>query len=176
MKAQDLGEVYVSKLKDLYDAENQIVAVLPKMAKAASSADLEGAFQRHLELSKQQVKRLDRVFEMLGVSPGNRQCAGARGLLEECEDLMRENSQGAPLDAALIASAQSLSHYQMAGYGSVQTWARDLGQSAAADLLQETLEEETQADEELTEIAETVVNPEAGAVGAAEDEVEPKLE
>jgi ferritin-like metal-binding protein YciE len=163
MQMQSLDEVYMNKLKDLYDAENQIVDALPKMAKAASSEDLKAAFEKHLEQTKGQIGRLDEVFEMLGVSAGNRQCVGMRGLLEEGEELLNGQEGGPALDAALIAAAQSVEHYEIAGYGSVQTWARELGQLEAADLLEETLEEERETDESLTEIAESLVNPDAGA-------------
>ncbi len=163
MRMQSLDEVYMNKLKDLYDAENQIVEALPKMAKAASSADLKETLQKHLDETKGQIARLDEVFEILGASAGNRQCVGMRGLLEEGEELLNGQEGGPALDAALIAAAQSVEHYEIAGYGSVQTWARELGQLEAADLLEETLEEEREADESLTEIAETIVNPDAGA-------------
>jgi ferritin-like metal-binding protein YciE len=163
MQMQSLDEVYMNKLKDLYDAENQIVEALPKMGRAASSEDLKEAFQKHLEQTKGQIGRLDEVFEMLGASAGNRQCVGMRGLLEEGKELLNGQEQGAALDAALIAAAQSVEHYEIAGYGSAQTWARELGQSEAADLLEETFEKEIETDENLTEIAETLVNRDAGA-------------
>ena len=172
MKMATLEEVYVDKLRDLYDAEEQIVKALPKMAKAASMPDLQEAFQKHLEQTKAQIMRLDEVFETLGASPDGKQCKGMRGLLEEGEELLTEGEQGSALDAALIAAAQSVEHYEIAGYGSAQTWARQLGQTQVADLLEETLEEEEQTDEDLTEIAEALVNPEAGGEQEIEEENE----
>ena len=164
MELITLDGVYVDKLKDLYNAEEQIVAALPKMSRAASSAALQEAFQKHLEQTKGQITRLDQVFEMLGANGGGGQCAGMRGLLEEGEELLDSQEQGPALDAALIATAQSVEHYEIAGYGSAQTWARQLGHTQAADLLEETLQEEKEADAELTDIAETLVNPEASGI------------
>jgi len=172
MKMQSLDEVYMNKLKDLYDAENQIVDALPKMGQAASSAELKDALRKHLEQTKGQVIRLEEIFDMLGASAGNRHSSGIRGLLQEGDDLVNEQEQGPALDAALIAAAQSVEHYEIAGYGAAQTWARQLGQREAADLLEETLEEERQTDEELTEIAETLVNVEANREVDEEEEEE----
>ena len=172
MKTATLEEVYVEKLKDLYDAEEQIVKGLPKMAKAASTPALQEAFEKHLEQTKGQIMRLDKIFESLGASADGKQCVGMRGLLEEGEELLSEQQAGPALDAALIAAAQSVEHYEMAGYGSAQTWARQLGYGQAADLLEETLEEEEQTDQDLTEIAETLVNPDAGGDADEEDEDE----
>lgn len=179
MKTATLEEVYVDKLRDLYDAEEQIVKALPKMAKAAWTPALQEAFQRHLEQTKGQVVRLDQVFETLGASSDGKQCAGMRGLLEEGEELLTGQEQGPALDAALIAAAQSVEHYEIAGYGSAQTWARQLGQTQVAHLLEETLEEEEQTDEDLTEIAETLVNPETSGneeIDEEEDEATEELE
>ena len=172
MQMQTLDEVYMNKLKDLYDAENQIIEALPKMGRAAASEELKEAFLKHLEQTKGQLMRLDEVFDMLGASAGNRQCVGMRGLLEEGEDLLNGQERGPALDAALIAAAQSVEHYEIANYGSVQTWARELGHTEAADLLEETLEEERQADEELTELAETLINPGASTTDEIDAESE----
>src|SRR5205823_556277 len=136
-----LEQIYLGKLQDLYDAENQILGALPKMAKATSLADLQEAFERHLEQTKGQVKRLDQVFKELGEHAGGKTCMGMEGLLKEGEELLAEREKGPALDAALIAAAQAVEHYEIAGYGSAHTWARQLGRDRAADLLEETLEE-----------------------------------
>lgn len=176
MKVQSLDELYVKKLTDLYDAENQIVGALPKMARAASSPELRDALERHVEQTKGQIKRLDQVFDMLGASSGNKQCMGMRGLLEEGKELLSKRLHGTPLDAALIAAARSVEHYEIAYYGSLQSWARDLGQSAAADLLEETLEEEMQADDELNDIAETIISSNGEVEEEEEEEEEEEYE
>jgi ferritin-like metal-binding protein YciE len=166
----DLEQIYGKKLNDLYDAEKQIIAALPKMSKAASSSDLKEAFEKHLEQTKGHVMRLDEIFERGAEREQDKTCKGMEGLLKEGEELLNEEEQGPALDVALIAAAQSVEHYEMAGYGSAQTWARQLGHKEAANLLEETLEEEKETDAELTEIAEALVNPEAG--GTAEEDLE----
>ncbi len=158
MKLTTLENLFVEELKDLYDGEKQITKALPRMAKAASSRELTTAFERHLEQTKEHVERLERVFDELGKSPGRKKCEGIAGLVEEGKEVMK-NSVGADpavRDAALIASAQRIEHYEMAGYGTVRTWAEQLGLSAAARLLQQTLDEEKTADKKLSEIANTV--------------------
>ena len=176
MPAESLQEVYREKLQDLYDAENQIIAALPKMANATSSSELQEAFQHHLEQTKGQVKRLEQVFKQLGEHAEGKKCLGMEGLLKEGEELLDDQGKGSALDAALIAAAQSVEHYEIAAYGSAQTWARQLGQDQAADLLEETLEEEKQTDADLSEIAETLVNPEAGGDSEEEEEDEEEEE
>jgi ferritin-like metal-binding protein YciE len=168
VKADFLEQIHVDKLKDLYDAEKQIIGALPKMANAASLSDLKEALQKHLEQTKGQVMRLDKIFSGNGERDGGKSCAGMQGLLEEGEELLKQQQKGPALDAALIAAAQSVEHYEMAGYGSAQTWARQPGRTQHASLLEETLEKEKDADAELTEIAQTLVNPEAS--GTAEEE------
>ena len=161
MKLASLHDLYVEELKDLYSAENQLLKALPKMAKAASAPDLRTAFQDHLEETRGQVQRLERIFKKLNASPKGKKCKAMEGLIEEGNEVMREDGEPAVLDAALIAAAQRVEHYEMAGYGCVRTYARLLGYEDAANLLQETLDEERAADKKLTELAETVINVEA---------------
>jgi ferritin-like metal-binding protein YciE len=161
MKLGSLHDLYVDELKDLYNAENQLLKALPKMAKAASAPDLRTAFQDHLEETRGQVQRLERIFKKLNASPKGKKCKAMEGLIEEGNEVMGEDGEPAVLDAALIAAAQRVEHYEIAGYGCVRTYARLLGYEDAANLLQETLDEEGAADKKLTELAETVINVEA---------------
>jgi ferritin-like metal-binding protein YciE len=164
MKLGSLQELYVEELKDLYSAENQLLQALPKMAKAASSSDLRTAFEDHLEQTRDQVERLEKIFKKLDASPKGKKCKAMEGLIEESNELLTDEAEPAVLDAALIAAAQRVEHYEMAGYGSVRTFARLLRDQEAADLLQETLDEEEAADKKLTELAETTINVEANEV------------
>jgi ferritin-like metal-binding protein YciE len=162
MALDSLHDLYVNELKDLYNAENQLLKALPKVAKAASNPDLKAAIEEHLEVTRGQVERLDRVFDELGVSPKGKKCKAMEGLIEEGKEVMEEEGEDAVIDAALIAAAQRVEHYEMAGYGCVRTFARLLGYENAAQLLQETLDEEGEADKKLTELAETGINIGAG--------------
>lgn len=164
MKLDSLQDLYVDELKDLYNAEHQLLKALPKMAKAASAPELRKAFERHLKETEGQIKRLDRIFKKLDTNPKGKKCKAMEGLIEEGKDLMAEEADPAVMDAALIAAAQRVEHYEMAGYGCVRTYARLLGYDDAADLLQQTLDEEGATDHKLTELAETVINVEAQAV------------
>lgn len=156
MKLTTLDDLLLEELKDLNDAEKQITKALPKMAKAASSGELAQAFRDHLEETKGQIARLEQVFELLGKKAGRKKCEAMEGLLEEGAEMMKEDADPDVLDAALIAAAQRVEHYEMAGYGCVRTWCQVLGHSDAARLLQETLDEEGSADKKLTEIAESL--------------------
>ena len=169
MAIATLHDLYVEELKDLYNAEHQILKALPKMAKAASHEELAQAFKDHLAETKTQVERLEKIFKKLGVSPKGKHCKAMEGLLEEGKDIMAEDAEPAVLDAALIAAAQRVEHYEMAGYGCVRTFARLLGYDEAADLLQETLDEEGSTDKHLTDLAESVINAEAVAPMAIDD-------
>ena len=162
-KVNSLKELFVEELKDIYDAENQIVKALPKMVKATSTPELRQAFSEHLEKTKGHVQRLEQVFSQLGEEPKAKKCDGIRGIIEEGEDVIREGSEGPVRDAGLIAGAQRVEHYEMAVYGSLKTWAGQLGQSEAATLLEETLNEEKEADHTLTQIAASGVDTEAAA-------------
>ena len=166
MKLKTLHDLYIDELKDLYSAEHQLLKALPKMAKAASDSQLAKAFTGHLTETKGQVERLEKIFKKLDVSPRGKTCKAMEGLLEEGKEVMAEDADPTVMDAALIAAAQRVEHYEMAGYGCVRTFARLLGYEEAADLLQETLDEEGAADKKLTKLAETVINVEAVAPGA----------
>jgi ferritin-like metal-binding protein YciE len=161
MSLDSLQSLYVSELKDLYSAEHQLLKALPKMVKAATSPKLAEAFAAHLEETKGQVERLDEVFQELGVSPKGKKCKAMEGLIEEAAELMKEDAEPAVLDAALIAAAQRVEHYEMAGYGCVRTYAQSLGFTKSAALLQKTLDEEGAADKKLTKLAEGGINAEA---------------
>jgi ferritin-like metal-binding protein YciE len=156
MKLETLHDLYVDELKDLYNAEHQLVEALPKMAKAATAPRLAAAFTSHLAETKGHVERLEKIFKKLDASPKGKTCKAMKGLLEEGKELMDENAEPSVMDAALIAAAQRVEHYEMAGYGSVRTFAHLLGEDQAAKLLQETLDEEGAADKKLTKLAETL--------------------
>lgn len=161
MKMDSLKDLYVEQLKDLYSAENQILEALPKMADKASHPELKKAFQEHEQVTRDQVRRLEQVFDDLGAKPSGHHCKGMEGLLKEGEELMRERADADVLDAGLITAAQRVEHYEIAGYGTVRTYARSLGLDNQADLLQQTLDEEGSTDHRLTRLAEQVVNPDA---------------
>jgi ferritin-like metal-binding protein YciE len=163
MKLRSLQELYVEELKDLYSAESQLLTALPKMAKAASAPQLNKAFKDHLKETEGQVRRLETIFEKLGTSPKGKKCKAMEGLIEEGKETISEDADPSIKDAALIAAAQRVEHYEMAGYGCARTYARLLGHDDAADLLQETLDEEGSADKKLTKLAETVINIKAAA-------------
>jgi ferritin-like metal-binding protein YciE len=168
-ETQTLKDLYRDELRDVYDAENQIVKALPKMVKAASSSELEKALQEHLDKTKGHLRRLDQVFKSMGEKPKRKTCEGLKGLLEEGKELMEEDAEPAVMDAGLIAGAQRVEHYEMAAYGSLRTWAEQLGEEEAVGLLEQTLEEEKEADQILSEIAMTV-NPEAAEGESVEPE------
>jgi ferritin-like metal-binding protein YciE len=153
MAAENLHELFVDELKDIYDAEKQLTKALPKMAKAADSAVLRAAFEEHLEITRMQVNRLEEVFKSLGMAARGKPCEGMKGLIEEGQEKMEELEQGATLDAALIASAQKVEHYEIATYGTLATFAEIMGHQDAKDLLGQTLDEEKEADEKLTQVA-----------------------
>jgi ferritin-like metal-binding protein YciE len=159
MSAENLQELFVEEVRDIYDAEKQLVKALPKMAKAAESAELRSAFEEHLEITRAHVGRLEEVFKGLGMPARGKTCEGMKGLIEEGQEAMEE-MEGTVLDAALIASAQKVEHYEIATYGTLATFAEVLGLEDAKDLLGQTLDEEKEADEKLTQIA-SQINPEA---------------
>jgi ferritin-like metal-binding protein YciE len=156
MTKEALKELYIDELKDLYSAETQLTKALPKMAKAASSEDLRQAFEDHLEQTKGHVERLQQVFEMLDEKPTGKKCLGMEGLVKEGAEVMGEDFEDAVMDAALISAAQRVEHYEIAGYGTVCAFADQLGESDQASLLRETLEEEKETDEKLTELAQEI--------------------
>ena len=160
-KMRTLEDAYVDLLKDLYSAEKQLIKALPKMAKNASSSDLQKAFQDHLRQTEGQVERIERIFSDMDGSPRGKKCVGMEGLIEEGNELLKEDTEPEVLDAGLIAAAQKVEHYEIAGYGTARAWAERLGYDKAARLLQQTLDEESMANEKLTQIAESHVNMEA---------------
>jgi ferritin-like metal-binding protein YciE len=160
-KMATLEDLYTDLLKDLYSAEKQLVKALPKMAKNAQSPDLQKAFQEHLRQTEGHVDRIERIFSDMDGSPRGKKCVGMEGLIEEGSELLQEDVDPDVLDAGLIAAAQKVEHYEIAGYGTARAWAERLGYDKAARLLQETLEEESMANEKLTRIAESHVNMEA---------------
>jgi ferritin-like metal-binding protein YciE len=169
MKLETLRDLFIDELKDAYDAETQIVKALPKMAKAATSPELQWLFREHLEQTRGHVKRLEQIFRSIGESARRKPCEGMKGLLEEGKQLMEEEAEEAVRDAGLIAGAQRVEHYEMAAYGSLKRWATALGEEEAAALLEQTLDEEKAADEKLSEIGESSVNAKA-AQGAGRPE------
>lgn len=171
MKIESLRELYVEELKDLYSAENQLLKALPKMAKAATAPELRKGFEKHLAETKEQVARLEAIFNDLDESPKGKKCKAMEGLVEEGSEVIEEDMDEDVRDAALIAAAQRVEHYEIAGYGCVRTYAELLGESKAAKLLQKTLDEEGNTDKALTALAEAI-NLEAEDAEDEEDESE----
>jgi ferritin-like metal-binding protein YciE len=161
MNLETLKDLYVEELRDLYNAENQLIKALPKMAKGASSDELKEAFEKHLEQTKGHVQRLEQVFEELGEKTKGKTCQAMKGLIEEGSEVLKADGEDSVLDAAIIVAAQKVEHYEIASYGSVRTFAQLLGQDKSAELLQQTLDEESEANELLNKLAEDIVNPEA---------------
>jgi len=163
MQLESLSDLYITLLKDIYNAEKQLVKALPKMAKAATSEDLKEAFENHLEETKKQVERLDQVFTDLGKRASGETCEAMEGLVKEAQELIDKDIEDEVLDAGLIASAQKVEHYEIASYGTACEYARVLGHKKQEKLLAETLKEEKNADKLLTELAETSINAMAKA-------------
>jgi ferritin-like metal-binding protein YciE len=161
MKIETLRDLYVEQLHDLYSAETQLVKALPKMAKAASHPQLQSAFQEHLTQTQTQVQRLEQIFQKIGANPKDQTCKGMEGLIEEGTEMIKMKGDPAAIDAGLIAAAQRVEHYEIAGYGCVHTYAQQLGEQQDAKLLKQTLDEEGQADKKLTQLAEQIINLEA---------------
>jgi ferritin-like metal-binding protein YciE len=161
MHMQDLQDLYVEELRDLYNAEKQLVKALPKMAKKASHDELKEAFTTHLDETKGHVERLEEIFGKLGKRAGGKTCKAMQGIVEEGKEMMEEDAEPEVLDAALIAAAQRAEHYEIAAYGTVRTYAKLLGDKQAAKLLQSTLDEEGKTDKLLTQIAENSINVDA---------------
>lgn len=161
MELDHLMNLYLEELKDVYSAEHQLLKALPKMAGKASHEELRTAFEDHEAITQEQVKRLDFIFDDLKMSPEGKQCHGMEGLLKEGEEVMGEDADPAVLDAAMIAAAQRVEHYEIAAYGTLRTYANQLGLKEHAKLLQKTLDEEGNTDKLLTRIAERRVNRDA---------------
>ena len=161
MEMDSLRDLYVEELKDVLSAEKQLIKALPKMAKAATHAELRSAFEDHLAVTEEQVRRLETIFDDLGKPARGRKCLGMEGLIAEGKEMMQEDIEAEVLDAALISSAQRVEHYEIAAYGTLRTYARTLGLDNHAQLLQQSLDEEGEADKLLTQIAESTVNVDA---------------
>ncbi len=160
-KLETLKDLFIEELRDLYSAEKQILKALPKMKKAAHAEELKAAFEEHLEQTKGHVARLEQIFETLGEKPTGKTCKAMEGLVEEGSEMIAEKAEPAVKDAGLIAAAQRVEHYEMAGYGTARTFAEHLKMNAAAKQLQATLDEEEATDEKLTTLAESNINLQA---------------
>ena len=161
-----LDELFHDTLKDIYYAEKKILVALPKMAKAAQNEDLSAAFDKHKTETEGQVSRLEQVFELIDEKPQGKKCAAIEGILEEGQEIMKEYKGSPALDAGLLSAAQAVEHYEISRYGTLRTWAQEMGLDRAAKLLQETLDQEEATDRSLTELAEACVNQEAQAEAA----------
>jgi ferritin-like metal-binding protein YciE len=161
MAMESMQDLYLHELKDLYSAEKQILQALPKMAAKANHNELRRTFEEHRETTDEHVRRLETIFDELGRKPGGKKCKGMEGLIEEGRELIEEDADPDVRDAALIGAAQRVEHYEIAGYGTARTYARQLGFNNHVELLQRTLDEEGQTDERLTKLAEGRINREA---------------
>jgi ferritin-like metal-binding protein YciE len=162
MKLENLQQLYLKELRDLYDAENQITEALPKLIESAHNSELKSALREHLQVTKQQISRLEQIFQRLNQKPTGETCKGMKGVIKEGDEIVSAGGDPSTVDAGIISAAQRVEHYEMAGYGTVRTYAKLLGQEEAARLLQETLDEEAEADQTLSQIASSV-NVEARA-------------
>ena len=156
MRKDSLRQLYIDELKDLYNAETQLVKALPKMAKASSNAQLRQAFEEHLRQTSEQVSRLEQIFDLLEEKPTGKKCLGMEGLVKEGSETMQEKYGDAVMDAAIIGAAQRVEHYEIAGYGTARAFAELLGEEEHISLIEQTLEEDKQADEKLTQLAEKI--------------------
>jgi ferritin-like metal-binding protein YciE len=170
MALESLQDLFVNELKDIYNGEKQLTKALPRLARAAESPQLQQAFTKHLRETEAQVDRLEQIFRALGEKPTGKRCKGMEGLVEEGKDILEEEGQEAVLDAALIAAAQKVEHYEIATYGCLITYAKLLGNREAEKLLKQTLAEEEATDEALTALGEGGINQAAVAAGQGEDE------
>lgn len=160
MADKTLKELYIDELRDLYDSENQLIKALPKIAKKADSEELRTGIENNLEQTREHARRLEQIFEVLDESAKGKKCKGMQGIIGEGNEVLREGYEGAVLDCGIIASAQRVEHYEIAAYGTVHEFAQLLGETEAASLLAQTLDEEKETDRKLTEIARTI-NPKA---------------
>ena len=175
MKLETLKDLYIEELKDIYDAEHQILKALPKMTKAATSESLREAFQEHEEVTQGQIDRLDQIFERLGAKAKGKKCKAMEGLVADGQELMDEDAADDVMDAGLIAAAQRVEHYEIAVYGTLRAYAEQLGMDEDAELLQETLDEEKETDDKLTDLATDCINTEAEETeGEGSDTEEPE--
>lgn len=156
MKLKSLQDALLTEIKDLYSAEHQLAEALPKMAKKATNAQLKAGFETHLAETKQQITRLEKVFEVMGETPESQTCKAMKGLVAEGEEIMSEDADSEVMDALLIAAAQKIEHYEIATYGTVCTWAEQLGLTDAKELLGQTLNEEETTDKKLTTLSKSL--------------------
>jgi ferritin-like metal-binding protein YciE len=170
MALETLRDLFLNELRDMYHAEKQLVRALPRMAKAADSDELRQAIQKHHGETEGQVRRLERVFQSLGETAGAKRCQGMQGIVEEGKEILEEDGQEPVIDAAIIAAAQKVEHYEIASYGCLITYADLLGEREASKLLKQTLAEEEATDKALTQLAERSINQAAAAVGAESEE------
>jgi ferritin-like metal-binding protein YciE len=175
-EAGTLHDAFIDELRDTYDAERQLLKALPKLAKASTSPELRAAFESHLEETRGQIERLEQVFESLDEKVRGKHCDGIAGIIEEGKNVMGEEFDDATMDACLIASGQRAEHYEMAAYGTLVAWARAMGHDEAADLLQQTLDEEKATDEKLSALAEGGINQEAASAAHPEESDEEEEE
>jgi ferritin-like metal-binding protein YciE len=176
MEHQALKELYIDELKDIYNAENQLVKALPKMAKAANSDELRTGFEEHLQQTRGHVQRLEQIFKALGEKPSGKKCKGMEGLVAEGQEMMDEDFEDDLMDAALISAAQRVEHYEIAAYGTVRTYAELLGEENAVTLLEQTLQEEKETDQKLTDLASDInvkaMGDESGKASTEEEDEE----
>ena len=170
MELDTLKKLFIEELKDVYSAEKQLVKALPKMANAATNADLKQGFLDHLDETKGQVERIEKIFKLFDMEAKAKTCKAMQGLIEEGEDLIKEKSEASVLDAGLIGAAQKVEHYEIASYGTLRTFAETLGETEAVQLLQATLDEEKATDQKLSELATSVINIEAA--GSDSDDID----
>ena len=171
MPNESVRQLYIDELRDLYNAETQLVKALPKMAKASSNAELRRAFEEHLRQTSEHVSRLEQIFEMLDEKPTGKKCLGMEGLVKEAAETMNEDYEDAVMDAGIIGAAQRVEHYEIAGYGTVRTLAALIGENEHVTLLGQTLEEEKQTDQKLTGLAGNI-NPQSMETEEVEEESE----
>ena len=172
MALESLQDLFINELKDVYNAEKQIVTALPRMAKAATAPELQEAFTKHLRETRGQVRRLEQIFKSLGLPARGKKCKGMEGLLEEGKEILEEEGAAEVIDAALISAAQRVEHYEIAAYGCLRTYAQLLGHDDADKLLEQTLEEEEATDMALSALGEGGINQAAVAAGGVEQEDE----
>jgi ferritin-like metal-binding protein YciE len=176
MKLDSLEALLIDQLKDLYNAEQQLIKALPRMAKAATNPQLKEGFDEHLQQTREHAQRLEKIFDEMEIKGKGKKCAAMEGLIEEGKELMEEDAEPEVLDAGLIAAAQKVEHYEIASYGTARTYAQVLSLNSAADLLQQTLDEEKLTDRKLTQLAEESINVEAVEPGEDDEEMEEEEE
>jgi ferritin-like metal-binding protein YciE len=174
MAEKNLKSVFVDELRDIYSAEQQLIKALPKMAKAATSEELRSGFEQHLEQTKEHAARIEKIFSSMGEPAKGKKCKGMEGIVSEGGEVMSEDYEGAVMDAALISAAQRVEHFEMAAYGAVHAYAELMGESEAASLLEQTLEEEKATDQKLTDLSKQINSQAYKGGGEEAGEMKPK--